>query len=118
MKSYRVSFFKNLLSPDGHRFKCVQRIVEIHRAKSIERAVLAAKHRYARIHSAADWTLHADGFEVKAGSTIRHPKQGDAKMPQLPPWDGPSNSAKVGAPTSTNIGFRRVSAHHPRAVEA
>jgi hypothetical protein len=29
MKSYRVSFYKDLLNSDGHRFKCLQREVDV-----------------------------------------------------------------------------------------
>jgi hypothetical protein len=43
--SYRVSFFKNLLSTDGHQFRCLQQSIVIRRARSVERAVEAAKRR-------------------------------------------------------------------------
>ena len=29
MNSYRVSFYKDLLNSDGHRFKCLQREVDV-----------------------------------------------------------------------------------------
>ena len=32
--SYRVSFFKELLSPDGHHFRCLQQSIVIRRARS------------------------------------------------------------------------------------
>lgn len=65
MKSYKVSFFKDLLSDDGHRFKCLQRAIEIHRARSLDRAVQAAECRYARWHRVGDWHVHADSLEVE-----------------------------------------------------
>jgi hypothetical protein len=65
MCRYRVSFFKNLLSIDGHLHKCLQQSIVIRRAKSAERAVEAAKRRYERRCHVADWWLHADGFEME-----------------------------------------------------
>ena len=65
MCRYRVSFFKNLLSIDGHSHKCIQQSIVIRRAKSVERAVEAAKCLYARRCHVADWWLHADGFELE-----------------------------------------------------
>jgi hypothetical protein len=36
MIRYRVTFFKNLLSSDGHPFKCIQRAIDIrHRGMRI-----------------------------------------------------------------------------------
>ena len=29
MNSYRLSFYKDLLNSDGHRFKCVQRQIDV-----------------------------------------------------------------------------------------
>lgn len=65
MPSYKVSFFKDLLNSNGHRFKCLQKAVEIRRAKSVERAVQAAERRFARLHRVRDWKLHADLLEVE-----------------------------------------------------
>ena len=62
---YRVIFFKNLLSFDGHTNRCLQQSIVIHRAKTIERAVAAAKRRYERHCHVADWRLHADGVELE-----------------------------------------------------
>lgn len=66
MASYKVSFFKNLLSSDGHPFKCLQRAIDIRRAKSVDRAVQAAERRFERFHRVPDWKLHADTLEVEA----------------------------------------------------
>ena len=65
MPSYKVSFFKDLLSSNGHQFKCLQKAVEIRRARSAERAVQAAERRFARLHRVRDWKLHADLLEVE-----------------------------------------------------
>ena len=72
--SYEVSFFKYLLSSDGHPFNCLQATIEIRRAKSIDRAVKAAQRRFARLHLAPRWTLYADTLEVNAdGKKIAYP---------------------------------------------
>jgi hypothetical protein len=65
MPRYRVSFFKDLLNSDGHPFKCVQRVIEIHNARSADRAVQAAELRYERLHRVHDWMLHADCLELE-----------------------------------------------------
>jgi hypothetical protein len=65
MTRYRVSFLKDLLSSDGHPFKCVQQVIEIRRAKSADRAVQAAGLRYERLHRVRDWMLHADCVELE-----------------------------------------------------
>ena len=65
MTTYRVSFFKNLQSSDGHAFKCVQQVIEIRRAKSPDRAVRAAERRYERRHHVPDWQLYADTLELE-----------------------------------------------------
>jgi hypothetical protein len=65
MTTYKVNFFKDLMSSDGHQFKCLQRAVEIRRARSVERAIQAAERRYARVHRVSDWSVHADSFEVE-----------------------------------------------------
>ena len=63
--SYRVSFFKNLLSTDGDQFRCLQQSIVIRRARSVERAVEAAKRRFERLCHVVDWRLHADGVELE-----------------------------------------------------
>jgi hypothetical protein len=65
MTVYRVSFFKNLQSSDGHAFKCVQQVIEIRRAKSPDRAVRAAERRYESRHHVPDWRLYADTLELE-----------------------------------------------------
>ena len=68
--SYRVSFFKALLSSDGHQFRCLQQSIVIRRARNVERAVEAAKRRFERRCRVTDWRLYADGVElVRAHST-------------------------------------------------
>ena len=63
MEAYRVTFFKNVMSSDGHQFCCPQRIIDIRRAKSHERAIWAAHRRCARAAHVRDWRHCADRFE-------------------------------------------------------
>jgi hypothetical protein len=65
MPSYRVTFFKDLLSSDGHQFKCPQRTIEIRRSKDYDRAIAAAKRRYQRLTRIPDWKRRADWFEIE-----------------------------------------------------
>ena len=65
MSRYRVIFFKSLLGIDGHPDKCLQQSVVIRRARSVERAVEAAKRRYERRCHVDDWWLFADGVELE-----------------------------------------------------
>jgi hypothetical protein len=43
MNSYRVCFYKDLLNSDGHRFKCLQRQVDIQSDGPSQAVVLAEK---------------------------------------------------------------------------
>jgi hypothetical protein len=63
MSSYRVTFFKSLLSSDGHPFKCPQAHIEIRHAKTRDRAMRAAQYRYERLIK-RPWSRHADAFEA------------------------------------------------------
>jgi hypothetical protein len=65
MTRYRVTFFKNLLSSDGHRFKCPQGTIEINCARSADRAVQAAQHRFERLRHMPEWKLQADYLELE-----------------------------------------------------
>jgi hypothetical protein len=69
--SYRVSFFKELLSSDGHHFRCLQQSIVIRRARSDERAVEAAKRRFERLCHVTDWKLYADGVELEMDQRSR-----------------------------------------------
>ena len=63
MTRYRVSFFKNLLGFTVIRLRCLQQAIVIRRAKSVERAVEAAKRRFECRCHVADWRCYADGVE-------------------------------------------------------
>jgi len=63
MSAYNVSFFKTLLSSDGHPFKCLQRRIGISNAESAEQAVEAASRAFEALYGCT-WKLHADSIEV------------------------------------------------------
>jgi hypothetical protein len=69
--NYRVNFFKDLLNSDGHQFRCLQQSIVIHRARTVERALEAAKRRFERQCQSADWRLHADGVELEISQGSR-----------------------------------------------
>jgi hypothetical protein len=69
--SYRVSFFKNLLSTDRSSIPVLQHSIVIRRARSVERAVEAAKRRFERHCHVVDWRLHADGVELEMDQRSR-----------------------------------------------
>jgi hypothetical protein len=85
MAHYRVSFFKDLISSDGHPFKCIQKVIEISHARSADRAVKAAEIRYERLHQVHDWMLHSDCVELEIdGKKVECPTGPVAgKMPVL-----------------------------------
>jgi hypothetical protein len=65
MTSYRVSFFNELTNSSGKLCKVCQRSVDIRTARSLDRAVEAAKKRFARLERVREWRLHARLFEVE-----------------------------------------------------
>jgi len=65
MNAYRVKFMNDLMNSSGHSFHCCQETIEIRSAKSRERAVQAAKHRFARRQAVPDWTVRAHLIEVE-----------------------------------------------------
>ena len=65
MSTYHVSFFKTLLSSDGHPFKCLQQRIDISDAGSSAQAVEAASRAFEAFYG-CPWKLHADSIEVIA----------------------------------------------------
>jgi hypothetical protein len=63
MSTYQVSFFKNLLSSDGHPFKCLQRRIAISDAESAAQAAESAWRAFEAFYG-CPWKLHADSIEV------------------------------------------------------
>ena len=69
MTRYTVKFFKNLLSSDGHPFKCLQQAIEVRYACTPECAIRAAQRHYERLHRVSSWKLHADVVELEMHAT-------------------------------------------------
>jgi hypothetical protein len=63
MSTYYVSFFKNLLSSDGHPFKCLQRRIDITDAESAAQAAESASRAFEALYG-CPWKLHADSIEI------------------------------------------------------
>ena len=93
MTAYRVSFFNELTNSRGTLYKVCQRSVEIRTARSLDRAVEAAKKRFARLEHVGEWRLHARLFEVEplvedrdgvepAADSLAARKPGGARRPR------------------------------------
>jgi hypothetical protein len=65
MHTYRVKFMNDLVNSSGHSFHCCQDAIDIRSAKSRERAIQAAKHRFARRQAVPHWTVRARLIEVE-----------------------------------------------------
>jgi hypothetical protein len=68
MSRYRVSFFKCLLSSDGHPFKCLQEQIVVSDLETSVQAAESASRLFERRHSLRDWRLYADEIEVIAAN--------------------------------------------------
>jgi hypothetical protein len=65
MSAYVVSFFNELCNSRGQQHKVCQSRVVIRRARSEDRAIEAAKKRFARAERIQDWKIRAQQFEVE-----------------------------------------------------
>jgi hypothetical protein len=74
MKSYRIGFFNELRNDSGHMFHCCQRVVEIRLAKTKERAIEAAKRRFAHRERISNWSIHARSIEVEEIENVDVPR--------------------------------------------
>jgi hypothetical protein len=64
MEQYKVRFMKRLCNDIGVQHNCLQASIDIHRAKSAERALRAAQQRFQRSRRTADWRIYADVCEI------------------------------------------------------
>ncbi|GIK80609.1 MAG: hypothetical protein M5U07_15240 [Xanthobacteraceae bacterium] len=78
MASYRFGFFRHLLNSSGQPATCLQHVIEICRARYADRAVEAAKHRYARRFGVRDWQLYADSIELEMEAPRTNPDAANA----------------------------------------
>jgi hypothetical protein len=65
MTSYRVCFL-NEIARNEKVFRCCQRAIVIRSARSRDRAIEAAKKRFARLEHIRDWRIHAGSIEIEA----------------------------------------------------
>ena len=64
MPSYRVSLINDI--PRNEKlFHCCQRSIIVRTARSPERAVEAAKKRFARLEGICNWNIHAGRIELE-----------------------------------------------------
>ncbi|HWM46970.1 MAG TPA: hypothetical protein VNR11_08665 [Xanthobacteraceae bacterium] len=66
MGTYRVCFYKELLSSDGHPFKCLQARVEVGDVDSGAQAADSACRIFEASQRIRHWALNADTLEVEA----------------------------------------------------
>jgi hypothetical protein len=84
MASYRVRFI-NEIARNHKLFRCCQRVIVIRSARSRERAIEAAKKRFARAEGIRDWKIHAGSIEVETkdpGLIKENPGSGGDIQPQ------------------------------------
>jgi hypothetical protein len=74
MSCYRVSFFKNLLSSNGHQFKCLQQRIDVPDSVDAAQAAQAAARQFEKLHGVRNWKLFADSMEVEAAEPARFDK--------------------------------------------
>lgn len=65
MSSYRVSFYNELSNSRGQVFKVFQRSVEVPSARSVERALAAAKKQFEEEEGVGFWGHRARSFEIE-----------------------------------------------------
>jgi hypothetical protein len=64
MPSYRVSFI-NEIPRNQKLFRCCQRVITIRSARTPDRAVEAAKKRFARLEGICNWKIHAALIDIE-----------------------------------------------------
>ena len=74
MTQYHVSFYKDLLSPYGIPFRCLQAEIPADNAQTSQDAVLAAERVFERCRQIPNWKLCADDFEVASEPHVLHPQ--------------------------------------------
>src|SRR6266581_7423464 len=66
MVQCRVSFFKDLVSSDGHPSSVLQQSIEISGAENVTSAVEEAKRHYEQLRRVPIWSLCADRLELES----------------------------------------------------
>jgi hypothetical protein len=65
MSHYRVSYFKNLLSSDGHQFKCLQQQFDLPNADNAEEAAETAVRQFENLQLRHSLKMIADVIQVE-----------------------------------------------------
>ena len=65
MSYYRVSYFKNLLSSDGHQFKCLQHQFDLLNVENAEEAAETAARQFGNLHLRHSLKMIADVIQVE-----------------------------------------------------
>jgi hypothetical protein len=63
MRQYNVSFYKHILSSDGHPFRCLQRSIDV-TEESEQLAIEKAKQEF-ETEKHVPWTYGADTMELR-----------------------------------------------------
>ena len=64
MSSHRIRFIKRLYDDTGHPHHCLQGVIDIRHARDAQRALEAAKIRFARMRKIRRWDTHAHNVEI------------------------------------------------------
>jgi hypothetical protein len=64
MRNYQISFYKKLLSSDGHQFNCLQRTIDV-AAESADEAVTKAKEGMRTGKPVPCWIDRADDLQIE-----------------------------------------------------
>jgi hypothetical protein len=65
MSDYRVKYYKNLLSSDGHQFKCLQQQIDVPNVESAEKAEETAARQFESLRGLHSLKWFADVIEVE-----------------------------------------------------
>jgi hypothetical protein len=74
MSHYRVSYFKNLLSSDGHQFKCLQQQFDFPNVENAEEAAETAARQYINLRGTHSLKTFVDAIDVERVEN-EHPQQ-------------------------------------------
>jgi hypothetical protein len=75
MSHYRVSYFKNLLSSDGHQFKCLQQQFDLFNVANVEEAAQTAARQFENLHGLHSLKIFADVIEIETVENERARRQ-------------------------------------------
>ena len=70
MSHYRVKYYKNLLSSDGHQFKCLQQQIDLPNVESAEKAEETAARQFESLHGLHSLRWFADVIEVEQPAVL------------------------------------------------